>query len=469
MKPIRKFFTGAVRAVNKDRFTVDAVMSDETKDRYDEVIKADAWKKRLGTFKKHAVLLSSHEYRGLRNQIGMWEKVWVEDHALMGRAKYFVNEGNPEADWAFKLAEKGIAAFSVGFIAHEYESLPYEDWEKNKKLPRRVYTDVELLETSQVTIPANPSALMKASFGDDFLDFEKDLTGKVRGVFSVDELLDENQALDINTKFLTEWRSEQYDNSIKEQGNGNKENKEEGEKEVKQPDPDPNTDSAEYLDRSWEESENEISCRLHSPDKYNKFRRYTLKKDKPRVFGIYGKIKDSDDWETQALRFPKGDGWTMAKAKDWVKEHSDIKLEEGAEYEDISEELAIESDSISLEDKGETSSGGEEEELLEVNLEEKIRKTIQDEIRLGVEEIKNLISEATSAIHELLLGNGNAVEKLGIDEEKEKGVLISDLIKAVGESYVPNVLTNDKTSEERAVTDLLNAVKSLGSGLKEVK
>jgi len=384
MNHIRKFFTGAIRAVNKDRFTVDAVMSDETKDRYDEVIKAEAWKKRLGTFKKHPVLLSSHEYRGLRNQIGMWEKVWVEKDALVGRAKYFVNEGNPEADWAFKLAEKGIAAFSVGFIAHEFESLPYDEWEKNKKLPIRIYTDVELLETSQVTIPANPSALMKMSFEDGSI--ERDLVTKAHDTFTEDEMFDIDQALDVNTKFLVKGDNTQYDNFIKEQ------------------------DHEKIEDEEVDQKEAEVT---------------------------------SAEKETE--------------------------LEKGEEHENISEELAIEGNPVGLEGKGTPSGESEESELIEVNIEEKIRQAIQDEIRHSIEEIKAVVLESINSLRELILGETTSIVEDKTTTVGDKEVLISDLIKAVGISYVEDVLTNDKKADDKAVKSLLDAVSNLTSGFKEVK
>jgi phage head maturation protease len=164
---IRKSFCGKVRSVDAKNHTVECVMSDETIDRYDEIIEVEAYRKTLKDFREHPVLLSSHRYSGdLRSQIGEWEKVWIEGKALIGRAKYYVNEGNPEADWGFKLAEKGIAAYSVGFIPIKADTLEWEKYEelkkKGKKVARRIFKEVELLETSQVLIPANPSSLQRS-------------------------------------------------------------------------------------------------------------------------------------------------------------------------------------------------------------------------------------------------------------------------------------------------------------------
>jgi hypothetical protein len=193
MELTRKTFIGEVKSVDEKNFTVTAVMSDESVDRYKEVILVDAWKKRLKDFMKHPVLLSSHDYySGLMNQIGEWEKVWVDKDSkqLVGRAKYYVGKGNPEADWGFFLATQGIAAYSVGFISHGMET----DEEKiaelmsdSKKKPRAVFTEAELLETSQVLLPANPAALQQ----DTYTGPEDDETEKTFGQMFVQKMADE--------------------------------------------------------------------------------------------------------------------------------------------------------------------------------------------------------------------------------------------------------------------------------------
>ncbi len=82
----------------------------------------------------------------------------------------------------------------------------------------------------------------------------------------------------------------------------------------------------EHENKIWEETENEIRNRLKAPDlfKEGSFRRITLKKDKPRVFAIIGRLKGETTTSLQALRFPKEDTWTLAKAKAWVKDHPDV-------------------------------------------------------------------------------------------------------------------------------------------------
>ena len=163
MDKVIKTFVGKIKSVDTEKFTVEAVVSDESIDSYREVIKADAWNKRLKRYKKNPVLVSSHDYSKLTNQIGKAEKIKIENGELVATFKYFVNEGNPESDWAFKLASKfDMAAFSVGFLPYAWDD---GDWDEDVKLgkkPYRTYTDVELCEISQVLVPANSNAVKRS-------------------------------------------------------------------------------------------------------------------------------------------------------------------------------------------------------------------------------------------------------------------------------------------------------------------
>lgn len=76
----------------------------------------------------------------------------------------------------------------------------------------------------------------------------------------------------------------------------------------------------------WEDDKDwtEIRYRVRNPDDFqaNSFRRVPLQKSKPKVVAVMGKLKSGDGKMTiQALRFPKSEGWTLVKAKAWVKQH----------------------------------------------------------------------------------------------------------------------------------------------------
>lgn len=174
MEKITKIFVGEIRSFDEKNKTVRAVVSDQSIDRYGEVILASAYTNGLDNYKKNPVLLSSHNYGSLKNIIGKAEELTIGKKDLEVEFKYFVDDGNSEADWGWKLASKyKIAAFSVGFLPKKSIGA---DWEKDGedimagKVPRRTYTEVELLEVSQVTVPANPNAVGKSIDEDNSLD-----------------------------------------------------------------------------------------------------------------------------------------------------------------------------------------------------------------------------------------------------------------------------------------------------------
>jgi len=150
---ITKFIRPELKVLDPKEGIISAIVSTESVDRDGDIIRQANWD--LGHFKSHPILLSSHNYRGLRNQIGEWTSMDIEGKELLGTAKYYINEGNEEADWGFNLAQKGRAAFSVGFVpdmgaAKEITIDGKSAYE---------FRGQELLEVSQVTVPSNPQAL----------------------------------------------------------------------------------------------------------------------------------------------------------------------------------------------------------------------------------------------------------------------------------------------------------------------
>jgi len=414
-----KYFIGKVRSVDPKTFTAEVVISDETKDRYDERVKVDAFKKTKKDFMKHPVLLSSHAYRGLMNQLGMFTNIKIDEEKreVIATPKWFVGEGNAEADWGWKLAEHGIAAFSIGFIPKKTVNYDEETRAKNGGIWCD-YEDIELLEVSQVLIPANPSALQK-SFGkiEDNDLFMKELSEKIFSVFK-----------DSEEKDHVQW-----------------EEKEEKEKAGLSEEEQKNLDKIE--NKKWDETDSEIRHRVRDPENFEKFRSIKIKKDKPKVNAIYGKLKGKDEWQIQALRFPKEDGWTMESAKAWVKDHPDIvKFLEDVTFEEENE----------------------------VNTEGKV----QDEIAKGLEEVKKYIVDTftkmfadhviktfdfkgkkveggffivpnSSETEQMLL---QFIEKNGIEEKKEKEENTDNVENVIGEEkYIE--LKNALFGEDKQVSN----------------
>ena len=159
MDKVVKFIRAEVRSVNDKDFTIETVISNKEVDRDGDIVQPDAFKKRLKSYKAHPVLLSSHSYNDLRKQIGEAKDIKITDDEVIAKFKYYVGEGNPEADWAWVLAQKGVASFSIGFIGHNFDWITEKDKEGNERTIGRRFTDAELLETSQVLVPSNRGAL----------------------------------------------------------------------------------------------------------------------------------------------------------------------------------------------------------------------------------------------------------------------------------------------------------------------
>ena len=159
--PLRaKVLRPEIRAVNETDNTVTAVVSSESIDREGDVIRVAGWD--LKSFRKHPVLLADHNYFDIRSQIGEWTSMKVDRSAkeLVGTAKYYAGAGNEKADWAFELAKRGKAAFSVGFIPDASRMQRRED--DDGKFAGIDFRGQELLEVSHVTVPANPEGLQRA-------------------------------------------------------------------------------------------------------------------------------------------------------------------------------------------------------------------------------------------------------------------------------------------------------------------
>ena len=292
MGKVTKTFVSKIRSINEKDFSLEAVVSDETVDRYGEVIRVDAWKKRLGNYKSHPVLVTSHNYGKLTNQIGYAEKVSVKDGELVCKFKYFVGEGNEEADWGWKLASKfGQAAYSVGFLPFDYERAEEKDYEEAKmgKKPFLTYTDVELLEVSQVLVPANPSALAKG------MENEEDLVVKEYS---------ESVLKDIDKMYKSE-EVEDFLGFIK---------KDLGDGIVTKPE---TTEKYHHVPAPGEEGK-------HSD---HKMRTITVSKDQG-IKGVY-----CVDCKKIASYMFSTDKWTMDEAKEWVKEHSKAYEYFGGDFE----------------------------------------------------------------------------------------------------------------------------------------
>ena len=135
------------KQIDVQNHVVEAYASTKDVDRDGEIILPTAWD--LEGY--NGVVINSHDYETIENALGKVIEARTDDKGLYVKIQYFVGQGNETADWAWVLAQNGLASYSVGFIP--VESIPGSD---NVK---RIYTKVKLLEISQVLVPANPYAV----------------------------------------------------------------------------------------------------------------------------------------------------------------------------------------------------------------------------------------------------------------------------------------------------------------------
>jgi len=132
---------------------MEFVLSDATVDRYGDSIVAKGWD--LASFERNPIALfgHSHDY-----PIGRWSDLRVEGGKLMGRLNLAARGTSARIDELIGLVEQGILrAVSVGFMPKKAEPI-----DPGKPYAGQRYLEQELLETSLVSVPANPAALAVA-------------------------------------------------------------------------------------------------------------------------------------------------------------------------------------------------------------------------------------------------------------------------------------------------------------------
>jgi HK97 family phage prohead protease len=132
------------------------VASDETVDRYGDVIRANGWQ--LDAYRKNPVLLFGHQSRAL--PIGRVEPIAVEGTRLVATAEFAPAGMSAFADTVWQMVRaKILNAVSVGFAPL---APPNPRFDENGDWTGFEFVAQELLELSVVPVPANPSALQLA-------------------------------------------------------------------------------------------------------------------------------------------------------------------------------------------------------------------------------------------------------------------------------------------------------------------
>ena len=155
----------AVRKIDTDQRTVEAIVSTGEVDRYQEIVEPSAFKKWLKHFAANPVMLAAHDHSawstGEPTVIGKWMDIRITDKGLVATGKFMADDELAERYWR-RYRDGYMRAFSVGFIAHSWEMREFNLAEGvSKRL--RVFTEAELLEISAVAVPANRGALAVAA------------------------------------------------------------------------------------------------------------------------------------------------------------------------------------------------------------------------------------------------------------------------------------------------------------------
>ena len=129
---------------------MEFTLSDETPDRMGDIIQADGWD--VVNFSKNPIALFNHNPNF---PVGRWQDLKVDKGALRGKLVMAPAGTSNRIDEIRKLIEAGILkAVSVGF--RDIESIPLD---KKNPFSGIRFLKAELVETSLVSVPANPNAL----------------------------------------------------------------------------------------------------------------------------------------------------------------------------------------------------------------------------------------------------------------------------------------------------------------------
>lgn len=151
-----RFTTVGEPVISTDARTVSFVFSDESVDRYGDIIYARGWE--LDNFNANPIALFGHDAGSVENVIGRAKNVRVHGTKLLGDIEFMGADANPNAEAVYQMVKGGfLKTVSVGFAPIEWSQA------QDESRPGGVdFKKSELLEISVVPIPANPNALVQA-------------------------------------------------------------------------------------------------------------------------------------------------------------------------------------------------------------------------------------------------------------------------------------------------------------------
>lgn len=179
----RGIVIGEVRGIDESKRQVTGLLSNDSIDRYGEVVLPSAFAKSLDRFMLNPKFMAQHVYGapdGSPTSIGHWADVKITKEGLIGTAQ-FLPAGDALADaWWFRFVNKAVRTFSVGFMTRSWEMRPVSIDGETKMI--RHFTGADLLEVSAVEIPANADALVRSAGKRDGDGVSKELRAQIETV-----------------------------------------------------------------------------------------------------------------------------------------------------------------------------------------------------------------------------------------------------------------------------------------------
>lgn len=282
-------------------------ITNEAVDRYGDIVKAGGAD--FKNFRNNPVMCLIHDSQTF--PVGNSIREWKDSGTSIKAWGLFLDDRVDKtgtADTTFRFASSGfMKGVSIGFIPKKIHD-PDDEERSQKGMSQRgvIFEKWELLEWSPCPIPANPEALTN-SFDKSILDRKTVDKAKKLDLF-------DQKTIEVLEKALEDEPSlMEFTELTKE--------------EVQELDLE---DIAETKP-GWDETENQFRLRVREPNLFreNTFRTVPIKRTKPKVNSVMGKLKenegqDDDPMKIQNLMFPKDDGWTLSEAKAWVRDHKDI-------------------------------------------------------------------------------------------------------------------------------------------------
>jgi hypothetical protein len=378
---------------------VERVFTDETVDRYGDIVKADGVD--FENFKKNPVALAFHNGRAL--PVGAVLRIWYDPakKAVLGWILFFDTtvDATGMSETIFQYCISGaLKAVSIGFLPKSQGDIyrPTDEERKLWKMPPYgvVYRKIELLEVSVVAVPANPNAR------DAFNIFTKEGLEQIKDV----DLIDTEIALNVLINTIDEDDLHLEDEipccfGYKDTADFFAQTEDIAEDEMMRPYP------------------NEHACRLNDPKKYERFRRGTRKSNGKTYSIVFGKLKGENRWEEQAYRYDKKI-WTAAQARAHCKEHEGTF--EAATEEDIDVHHEILGIDLTLDT--------ETKEQLNILINKLI--LVSDKL----DALSSRIERQAQAIETLScnLGGNKNVDGLSADDDELTEEQLNEIVSAVG-------------------------------------